>query len=187
MDARVRMTKSLIRNTFFDLLKDNPVEKITVMAICQGAQINRTTFYKYYDNPYDLLGKLEVELLDNIKNQILALDNKSLSSIFRIVLNDMVDKKAIYLTLFSDNVDGMFKKSLFDLVYVDNMKNIKRNYPSLSEDKQYYLFYFIAEGCTGIVNRWITDGMKESPEYLASYLEKLVYSISGNALLSDSH
>lgn len=177
MDARVRMTKAMIRDTFFSLLKDNPIEKITVKAICEKAEINRTTFYKYYENPYDLLNQLEKEFLDRLRDEILRIEDASLSDIIRIVLNDMVDKKEIYLTLFSENGDELFKKSLFDLVYADNMRYIKRDYSKLSEERQNYLFYFIAEGCTGIVNRWIKDGMKQPPVEVAGFLEKLIYSI----------
>ncbi|MCQ2522795.1 MAG: TetR/AcrR family transcriptional regulator [Lachnospiraceae bacterium] len=182
MDARVRMTKMMIRNTFFDLLKECPIERITVKSICEGAGINRATFYKYYENPYDLLDKLEEEFLSSLQEEIVNSKTRSLSQLFRIVLNDIVEKKDIYLTLFSENGDEMFKKSLFDLVYVDNMKHIKKDYPNLSQTGQTYLFYYIAEGCTGVVNRWINDGMKENPEEIAGFLEKFVYSIDKSKL-----
>lgn len=66
-DARVRYTKLTIRNAFLDLLKKYPVEQITVSEICRIAEINRATFYRYYENPYDLLSAQENEMFDEIQ------------------------------------------------------------------------------------------------------------------------
>ena len=54
-DARVRYTKMVIKQCFFRLIRQKSISKITVKEICEFAQINRSTFYKYYADPYDLL------------------------------------------------------------------------------------------------------------------------------------
>ncbi len=38
-----------------DLLKHNAIEKITVDQICRKAQIHRSTFYRHFQDKYDLL------------------------------------------------------------------------------------------------------------------------------------
>lgn len=177
MDARTRYTKMAIRNSFFELLKKYPLEKITVTAICDIAEINRTTFYKYYENPYDLLSKIEAEVLDELHSKIASMEKTRLSPIFLIVLEDLINRKDMYLILFSKNVDMMFKKRLFEMCYADNIENIKLDYPRLDEQKQSWLYYFIAEGCTGVVSQWIKNDMAEPPEEVAAFLEKLVYSV----------
>lgn len=58
-DARVRYTQNIIRDTFLDLLKEKPIHKITIKEICEIAEINRGTFYKHYEDIYDLMQKLE--------------------------------------------------------------------------------------------------------------------------------
>lgn len=45
----------MIRESFIQLLKEQPVSKITVTKICEMAEINRATFYKYYNDAFDLL------------------------------------------------------------------------------------------------------------------------------------
>lgn len=177
MDARIQYTKMAIRNSFFELLKKNPLEKITVKSICDSAEINRTTFYKYYENPFDLLSQIEVEVLDGLQEKISNLEKTKLSEIFLIVLEDLVKRKNMYLTLFSENGDEMFKKKLFDMCYTENMENIKKDYPKLDEEKQKWLYYFIAEGCIGIVNQWIKNDMEKPPLEVATFLEKLVFSV----------
>ena len=51
-DRRTKYTKSVIRQALFDLLKEKPLNKITVTDICKMADINRSTFYSYYEDVY---------------------------------------------------------------------------------------------------------------------------------------
>ena len=64
MDKRIVNTKERITDRFMKLLKTTALDKITVTQICRRANINRATFYKYYDNPYNLLGKIESEYIN---------------------------------------------------------------------------------------------------------------------------
>ena len=63
-DARVRYTKRAIKESFLKLLKEKPVNKITVKAVCELAELNRATFYSHYYDCFDLLESIERELLD---------------------------------------------------------------------------------------------------------------------------
>ena len=67
LDARVRYTKMVIKDAFISLLKEKPLNKITVKEICGLAEINRATFYKHYCDPFDLLEKMEQEILSNLR------------------------------------------------------------------------------------------------------------------------
>ena len=54
-NQRVKITKKIIKNTLVDMLEDMDINKITVSSLCKRAEINRSTFYNYYDDIYDLL------------------------------------------------------------------------------------------------------------------------------------
>ena len=45
-----RRTQTIITETFIDLLTQKPLDKITVRDIIEKADINRNTFYYYYEN-----------------------------------------------------------------------------------------------------------------------------------------
>ena len=64
-DQRVRLTKSMIKSAFLDLLSKKNVRHITVRELCEKAQINRATFYAHYMDIYDLKQQLENELLSS--------------------------------------------------------------------------------------------------------------------------
>ena len=50
-----------------ELLEQRPIEKITVADLCARADLNRTTFYNYYDSPRALLAQIEQELFEKIR------------------------------------------------------------------------------------------------------------------------
>ena len=64
-DHRVRVTKMLIRRAFTDLLKQKPLQSITIKELCAAAGINRGTFYAHYTDIYDLLAKIEEEMFED--------------------------------------------------------------------------------------------------------------------------
>ena len=57
-DARVKYTKMIIEKSFVELLKVKQLNKITVKELCDLSEINRSTFYKYYDDIFDLFDKM---------------------------------------------------------------------------------------------------------------------------------
>lgn len=66
MDLRAQKTQKSITDAFFQLRAHKPLEKITVRELCREAPVNRSTFYAYYKDVYDLSEHLENELVRSI-------------------------------------------------------------------------------------------------------------------------
>ena len=49
-DARIRYTQRVLKESFLTLLKQKPVNKITVKEVCEMAELNRATFYAHYSD-----------------------------------------------------------------------------------------------------------------------------------------
>ena len=67
LDARKRYTQMILKQSFLKLLKEKPVNKITVKELCQLSQINRATFYTNYSDCFALLESIENELIDEFE------------------------------------------------------------------------------------------------------------------------
>lgn len=63
LDRRTRYTLGVIREAFFELLRESGFAKMTVADICRRADINRGTFYLHYEDKYALLDALIDEAL----------------------------------------------------------------------------------------------------------------------------
>lgn len=57
-DVRVARTHRYLVEAMTGLMVDKPVCRIQVRELCQFAQVNRTTFYKHYDNIEDFVSKV---------------------------------------------------------------------------------------------------------------------------------
>jgi AcrR family transcriptional regulator len=160
------------------LLEEKPLAKITVKEICQEAQINRATFYKHYDNPYDLLDKMMQELLDQLEDRITQAKPRDFKDVFCVVLTDIQEKYEYYQLLFSTNGDEKFRDRLFTLCYGDNIRTIQTLFPELPLVKQEWLYFFMAEGSKGILMNWIQHGRKESIQEVADFAGNLIYTLN---------
>jgi AcrR family transcriptional regulator len=70
---QTEMTKKNFQEAFWTLYSKQNIDKITVKDICNLAGYNRSTFYQYYADVYELLHKFESQLLDEINEFILQL------------------------------------------------------------------------------------------------------------------
>ena len=59
MDIRVKKTRRAIQKAFIALLREKPIEKITVKEIAERAEINKTTFYSHYETLDALIAEME--------------------------------------------------------------------------------------------------------------------------------
>ena len=112
LDARVRYTKMVIKDAFISLLKEKPLNKITVKEICGLAEINRATFYKHYCDPFDLLEKMEQEILSNLRQGLKASPGSPREAFTFLLVNIRADGER-YQTLFSENGDSKFPGRIF--------------------------------------------------------------------------
>lgn len=176
LDARVRYTKMVIKDAFISLLKEKPLNKVTVKEICGLAEINRATFYKYYADPFDLLDKIEQELLSDLRQSLKSSPGGFRES-FRFIMESIRADGERYRTLFSENGDSKFPGRIFALHYEHIARDIRDQFPQLSPEQREWLYYFTAQGCCGILERWIENGMRERVEEVADFAEKLISTI----------
>ena len=176
LDARVRYTKMVIEGAFVSLLKEKPLNKITVKEICGLAEINRATFYKYYSDPFDLLDKLEQEILSKLRRS-LKTSPGSFREIFIFIMTNIQADGERYKTLFSEHGDSKFPGRIFSVYYDHIAKDLHEQYPKLSPAQQEWLYYFAAQGCCGILERWIRSGMKERVEEVADFADRLIAGV----------
>ena len=70
-NQRIRLSKTLLKNALVELLRVKRIDKISISELCEAAQINRTTFYKYYGSQYDLLSEMEQDFFQQLQQNFL--------------------------------------------------------------------------------------------------------------------
>jgi AcrR family transcriptional regulator len=84
-DARVRYTQRVIKESFLMLLRNKPVNKITVKEVCELAELNRATFYAHYSDCFALKESIEQELLDAFGQSLIYLDGFDVSVLIEAI------------------------------------------------------------------------------------------------------
>jgi AcrR family transcriptional regulator len=123
LDPRVKRTRSLILQSFSDLLTEKSFDAISVQDVTDKAEINRATFYAHFQDKYALLDytishmfmqEIEKRTLnachytpENLKNLILAVCE---------FLSRMHSECAQPHQQFESLAEGTIKKILFDLL-----------------------------------------------------------------------
>lgn len=73
MDKRIFKTKNAIKTSFLTLAaryNSNGIFKVRVSELCQDAMINKSTFYRHYEDIPQLIETLRAELADDIFQRI---------------------------------------------------------------------------------------------------------------------
>jgi AcrR family transcriptional regulator len=117
---KTNLTNTYIKKALITLLKDYKFNLITINQIIKEAEITRSTFYRYYEDKYDLLNVIEEEIIDRIKstrnsvmNESTIPNNQTLSTELLIVLFNSLDAYADTIsTLLSDNAEASFEMKL---------------------------------------------------------------------------
>lgn len=63
-DLRIIKTQESIKSAFMELMKEKPLEKISVVELARKARINKGTFYLHYADIYDLYDKMISDIME---------------------------------------------------------------------------------------------------------------------------
>ena len=175
-NQRVRLSKSLLKQALLELLKEKGIEEITVYELCRRAQINRTTFYKYYGSPPALLNEMVQELFDELEKYLSA-DERSELSILRKAVEYLEKEQDKCRVIINSVSDTECSERLFGLPGVLSMFERGIRQPVTDTQKEYLLLFF-CQGGYAIIRRWLNRGCREPAEEIAG----LLYSIRGSML-----
>lgn len=174
-NQRIRLSKTMLKNALIELLQENGIEKISIYELCDKAQINRTTFYKYYGNQYDLLSDIENDCFAGIEEH-LTLHKEHKTIILKNVLEYLESERTKFRVLFNTVVDKEFPEKLFSLPTVVNL--IDLNMPKTYHEKpKEYLHLFVCQGGFAVIRKWLNDDNHASAEETANLISSITTTV----------
>ena len=179
IDARVRYTKMVIKNSFIELLKTKSFHEITLKEVCELAEINRSTFYKYYHDIYDWREQMELEYTNGIKLVLEQLESKGLEEILIALCENIKNNIDIFKVLYSKNSESNVFEKTIAYALKEAEKIYQNKYFKNVNDLEKLNFNFCAFGCIGVFQMWIENGFKEEPKQIAKYLTQIIKKALG--------
>ena len=176
-ETKINRTKRHIRRSFLTLIQQKHVSQITVKELTEAAEINRSTFYAYYDSVEDLDRELEKEFserfIETLKNAPVdtGIAREKLIRDFTLV---MLGKQENVLWLYSENTLGICEKRIREFCrdwYVPLWLEL-----SDRSEEEAYLYFDMLYGSSVIFARDIFEGNhrendKQMADLFLEYLE----------------
>lgn len=173
-DQRVRLTRRLLKDALVQLMQKQHISEISVRSLCELADINRSTFYAHYADPFDLLRHIEQEVLDNLKQHLEKQDYQALpisAQVLTRILEYARENAGLFKVLLSKNCDFAFQKDIMEL---SQIVSFQLNTAFDDRVKEYLSLYAIT-GCISILQKWLQEDTPEPPEKISEFFLQVLY------------
>lgn len=171
-----RRTQAIIMQAFVDLLAQKSLDKITVKDVIERADINRNTFYYYYENIPSLLDALFEQEIQKFtqsteKSQSFA---KEYVRAYSLVRNN---KRAIYHIYQSGERQSLsrFLETAAELFVEWFVREAAAPY-NLDENGIYYVTHFYSYAIVGMTSHWVREDMPSVEWNLPERIESSFYA-----------
>lgn len=156
-----------------DLARSMPFEEVAVTTVCREAGISRATFYRYFQDKYEV-----VQWLWNVPGEVILkqcgvtlgwyesnLEMLRFFTGYRDLFTSALKSDADYNSVLNH---GHRRRAQY---LADAIR--ARDPALLTKDVEFQIeFFVLAE--SQVIGRWAIDGMPETPEALARHIEQCV-------------
>lgn len=177
-----RDAKAEFLTAFWKLYEKKELEKISIRELCQTAGYNRTTFYVYYDDIYDLLDKAIESIFLPIREEIIRRIDFSRAlqvSAFGEIFLQALRKEDTHIEL-------LFKRHHY-LLLGEKLKKewmalLREKYSGREVDFSFleYVMEYQLSAVMGVIKYWLQTGKKLPQQELV----RRIYRISENGVFS---
>ncbi len=175
LDQRAKLTEQLLKNTLVEMLKTQHISKISVRALCERAELNRSTFYTHYADTAALLAQMKQEVWQRVSGllnqQDIRIHKPPAPALLARFLEYFKENAALFEALMGENSDFAFKPDLMEITQLLPRPSSQEVDPRTQE----YVKTFGVTGCLSVIQSWLADGAKESPLHMAELLIDMLF------------
>lgn len=174
LTRRQRYTVNALKDSYIDLLREMPSEHITIVSLCQHADINRTTFYRYFNSLDELMDEMVADLFRDIfavlKVGPLNSPNGARKQILQ-TLNTIQKNKKLCKLLLCEKHSLMVEK-----VLAENLLVIREAIQGTgcTEDEVKICYSYFCGGMANLWVQWVENDFSPSKEKLAIIIEGMI-------------
>lgn len=165
-NRRVRMTKSMMKEALLELLEKKPLDKITVKDICESADVNRSTFYSYYESIEQLLLEIEDDVLNQLPmNPDSSEDysNEHFLSALEEFFDYVRDNERLFRILIVQRDSSSFNHRLVNTIMEKYRSVLKIKDELIAR----YTYVYCVSGVIGMLKEWINGNFPISTREFA--------------------
>ncbi|NHM16585.1 TetR family transcriptional regulator [Eggerthellaceae bacterium zg-887] len=170
---RVIITKRAIFDALYSLMEERDFSKISVGDILERSGVSRTTFYRCFQDKYDVVNwsfKRFKEINPQFKGEY-----HSFATSLRVQLDYLARHQRYFAQALRYKGQNSLREAMYDVneeyllqCWREAMGPVDPDYPVRAAAQ------FTAAGMSEVLARWVTDGCAEAPDEVIRALCKLV-------------
>lgn len=175
-------SRKMIRQAFFEILKEKSFEKITVTDIVKRADVNRSTFYAHYPDVMGVVEEIQEEILEYTQNFMDNINFKDfyenpkpyLQSIVKLV----AENNELYRLLMTS---AMASKQLDKLKYIIIERTLETLEGTNRFESRFELEFatrFFMGGVVDVYTQWLNGVIDCSLEDLTDQLANMLLYVT---------
>jgi len=154
---RTKLTKRLLKDALMELMEQRPLASVSITELCSRADVNRSTFYSYYDDLLQLLKEIEDDVIAQLPEAKPVGDGADPD---RQLVEDFtqffgyVRKHARDFFVLLQSGDLKFSERLMDTI----MDRFQRTAPETADPLlQRWSYIYSLNGTFGLMRDWISN------------------------------
>lgn len=154
-----------------ELLKTNKINNISVQQIIDLADISRRTFYRNFNDKYDVINSLYVDFMRNqLEASVFPQDIKKYIHAVHLFFRD--NRQIIQRAFIKDNADSLTKAAIESINSFYRKVLMSYSGSGLFDNEgMNFLVSFYSEGCLGVMEKWYV----KNGQLPLDQLEYLIY------------
>lgn len=150
-DARVRYTKHVLKKSLLTLLKEKPINKITVKEVCELAELNRATFYTHYTDCFALMEDIEQELIDAFEESLKYVNSFEVTALIEAIYIMVEQHEEACRVLVFKGVSPSVLGRMIDLARDSSIDYWRQHLKHASEPELEMLYTHLSNGLMNVV------------------------------------
>lgn len=161
-NATTEFLKDCIADALLMILREKPLERITIQEVTDKAAVGRVTYYRNFHSKEEVIGYKLNRLMNQWEEEH---PEQSTSA------NEMAISFFRFYYSIRDVVHTLMSRNLSDLVLTQLVEKMTTSGSETTTD--FYRQIFLSFGLCGIIQTWIMSGMNETPEVMGKMLAEI--------------
>lgn len=164
MDRRIKYTRMVLNESLLKFLDQKEITKITVTEICADADVNRSTYYAHFTDPFDQLAQMKSQILNDVTEFSMQIDAEHLPTgqqqykVLKALLQYVESRRHVFQILLAKSGDRNLQQEILTLLG-DKVFPVDIGQNKNAIHRSYHLIY-ASNGCFGMFYHWL---MAENP------------------------
>lgn len=171
-NQRVTITKRMIKEGLLRLLEKRRVSEISISELCQVAQINRTTFYRHYQTPGDVLQEIALDQFGTFSQHSTLADHMDNLKEFVTQLCEFLYQRKDIVKIFIRNYtepDFIRISQLLSQQFLGSRTVLYRG-KAVDDDTLQLFNAFFSTGMYALISLWLNRDITKTPEEIADLI-----------------